>query len=153
MSLKWLKKFMNAMMPIKTMTQHTPIWNAPLTMRRNRCSQAFFKKKSDLVKRIPRYPLQCNNAARFQLDHGVLACSSIDMERWNPCVFWPGWLLLTYSNTVMQKDTRVSAFVMTIDGIHHCQFWRIFDAMMPVGASVARLGGKQKILVEVGPGT
>ena len=75
------------------------------------------------------------------------------MERWNSCVFWPGWLLLTYSNTVMLKDTRVSTFVMTIDGIHHCRFRWIFDAMMRVGASVARLGGKRKILVEVGPGT
>jgi hypothetical protein len=53
----------------------------------------------------------------------------------------------------MLKDTRVSTFVMTIDGIHHCRFRWIFDAMMRVGASVARLGGKRKILVEVGPGT
>jgi hypothetical protein len=87
------------------------------------------------------------------LDHAVLACSSIDMERWNPCVFWPGWILLTNSNTVMLEDTQDSTFFMTIDGIHHCWFWWTFNAMMPVGTSAVHLGGKQKILGKVGPGT
>jgi hypothetical protein len=74
------------------------------------------------------------------------------MKRWNRCVNWPGWLLLTYSNTVMLKDTQVSTFVMTSNGIHHCQFWWIFDMMKHVGTSMACLGRKQKILVKVGPG-
>jgi hypothetical protein len=68
----------------------------------------------------------------------------------NSCVNWAGWILQTYSNTVILKDTQVSTFVMTRDGIHHCQFCSIFDVMNRVGASVARLGGKQKILAPVG---
>jgi hypothetical protein len=56
----------------------------------------------------------------------------------------------------MLKDTRVSTFVMTSDGIHHCRLilmdFRRDEALI-VGKSVTRIGRKRKILVEVGPGT
>jgi hypothetical protein len=74
----------------------------------------------------------------------------VGMEGVNSCVNCAGWILQTCSNTVILIDTRVTTFVMTRDGIRHCQFCSILDAMTRVGASVARLGGKRKILAPVG---